>query len=114
MKSRPQDMVILARDNPYLRNPMLRKLEPGGGARAVYSMWHGYLERTDLLKVLESRHIELSEIHTSGHAYVEDLEKLAEALKPRATIPIHTFSPDEFPRLFSNVVLLKDGEQREI
>lgn len=110
MRSRPQDMVILARDNPYLRNPMLRKLEPGVGAKAVYSMWHGYLERTNLLDVLENRQIKFAEIHTSGHAYVGDLEKLAAALKPRITIPIHTFNPDEFPKLFPNVVQLKDGE----
>ena len=73
-------------------------------------MWHGYLERTDLRKALESHHIEFVEVHTSGHAYVKNLKQLALALKPRCLIPIHTFNPGEFPRLFSNVVQLNDGE----
>ncbi len=110
IKSRPHDMVILAKDNRYFRNPMLRKLDPPAGAKAIYSMWHGYLERTDLRKVLESHHVDFMEIHTSGHAYVENLKQLAAALKPRCLIPIHTFGPGEFSRLFSNVVQLNDGE----
>ena len=114
IKATPQDMVILAKDNRYLRRPMLSKLEPTAGAKAIYSMWHGYLERTDLLQVLESHHIEFVEIHTSGHAYVENLKQLALSLKPSTTVPIHTFSPREFPKLFSNVVQLDDGEERMV
>ena len=114
IKSQPQDMVIMARDNRPFRSPMLRQLEPCAGAKAIYSMWHGYLERKDLLQVLESHHIEFVEIHTSGHAYVESLKKLALALKPRTLIPIHTFNPGEFPQLFSNVVQLNDGEERTV
>ena len=114
IKATPQDMVILSKDNRYLRSPMLSKLEPTSGAKAIYSMWHGYLERTDLLQVLESHHIEFVEIHTSGHAYVENLKQLALSLKPSTTVPIHTFSPREFPKLFSNVVQLDDGEERMV
>ncbi|MDM7998848.1 MAG: MBL fold metallo-hydrolase [Dehalococcoidia bacterium] len=114
IKSQPQDMVILARDNRYLRNPMLRKLQPSTGAKAIYSMWHGYLERTDLQKVLEVHHVEFVEIHTSGHAYVSSLKELALALRPRVMYPIHTFQPEEFGRLFANVVQIQDGEEREV
>ncbi len=114
IKSHQQDMVILARDNPYLRNPMLRKLEPTAGATAIYSMWHGYLDRRDLREVLEAHHIELVEIHTSGHAYVETIKQLAVALEPRQLIPVHTFNPGEFASLFSNVVQMTDGEERAV
>ena len=114
IKGRSQDMVVLAKDNRYFRSVMARKLEPTAGAKVIYSMWHGYLERTDLLQVLESRHIELVEIHTSGHAYVADLKQLAHAIKPKTVVPIHTFSPEEFPKLFSNVVQLDDGEAYDI
>lgn len=114
IKSQPQEMVILAKDNRYFRSLMLRKLEPSAGAKAIYSMWHGYLDRTDLLKVLESHHIEFVEIHTSGHAYVENLRQLAHAIKPKTVVPIHTFYPKEFPRLFSNVVRLEDEEEMTV
>ncbi len=114
MTSRPQDMVILARDNRYLRYPMLPKLEPGAGAKAIYSKWHGYLERTDLPKLLESRHIEFVEIHTSGHAYCEALGRLALALQPRRLVPIHTFHPEHYPGLFHDVTRLEDGQELEV
>jgi ribonuclease J len=114
IKTTPQDMVILAKDNRYLRRPMLPKLEPSVGAKAVYSMWHGYLDRSDLMQVLEAHHIEFIEIHTSGHAYVENLKELALAIKPKTIVPIHTFYPDKFPQLFPNVVQLNDGEERTV
>jgi ribonuclease J len=109
IQSHPQDMVILSKDNRYFRI-MLRKLGAGGGARAVYSMWHGYLERTDLAHLLESHDIELIEIHTSGHAYVKDLKKLASAMSPRSLVPIHTFHPDQYGSIYGNIIQLDDGQ----
>ena len=109
IKSRPQDMVILAKDNRYFRM-MLRKLEAPASAKALYSMWHGYLKRTDLLEVLGSHHIELVEIHTSGHAYLRHLRELAIAIHPNVVIPIHTFRPDGYARIYDKVVQLEDGQ----
>ncbi len=48
--------------------------------------------------------------HTSGHAPVKELKRLAEALKTRILIPIHTEHREEFCQIFSNVVALNDGE----
>lgn len=110
IRSTPQDVVILVKDNRYFRGTMLRKLEPTAGALAIYSMWHGYLEGTDLPEILKSRDIELVEIHTSGHAYVQELMRLASALEPQSVVPIHTFSPEEFSGLFPHVIRLHDGE----
>ncbi len=108
-----KDMVILSKDNYYFRI-VLRKVGIGGGARAIYSMWSGYLERTDLQQLLKSYGIELTEIHTSGHAYIRDLMKLADALKPKRIVPIHTFYPDLYASLWSNVVQLDDGQTYKI
>ena len=47
--------------------------------------------------------------HTSGHAPVEDLQRLAAALKPRTLVPIHTEDADSFRKTFENVMTLKDG-----
>jgi ribonuclease J len=106
----PQDMVVLSKDNFYFRKVVLRKLDTTSGSKAIYSMWHGYIEQTDLSQVLESHDIKLVEIHTSGHAYVRDLKKLACALKPRYLVPIHTFYPDWYGNIHDNIVKLDDGQ----
>ena len=110
IKATPQDMVILSKDNFYFRRIILPKLGANSGTKAIYSMWHGYLERTDLAQFLESNNIELLEIHTSGHAYVKDLKKLARVLDPRFVMPIHTFHPDQYGRIYESIVQLDDGE----
>jgi len=108
-----KDKVLLAKDSRYFRG-VITKLKQEGDAFAVYSMWHGYLERSDLGQFLETHNIPITEIHTSGHAYVSQLKRLAAALKPRFIIPIHTFYPEKYPEIFQNVIQLKDGEIMEL
>jgi ribonuclease J len=84
----------------------------------VYSMWKGYLERSEPLKQLQQWTIE-NEIpfvflHTSGHAKIADLKRLANALTPQVLIPIHSFHVDLFSDYFENVHLLNDGELFEV
>jgi ribonuclease J len=110
IKATPQDMVILCKDNFHFRRIILPKLGASSGTKAIYSMWHGYLERTDLAQFLESRNIELLEIHTSGHAYVEDLKKLAQVLAPRFVVPIHTFHPDQYGSIYRHILQLEDNQ----
>ena len=113
LKSRPQDIVFISKDNSLFPDT-LKKLEATSDAIAIYSQWNGYLERSDLEEYLREYSISKKEIHTSGHAYVEDLQGLASVLQPAHTIPIHTFHPDKFKDLFPNVVQLKDGECLEV
>lgn len=110
IRSQPQEMVILAKDNFYFRRIILPKLGASSGAKAIYSMWHGYLERTDLAQFLKSHDIETMEIHTSGHAYMEDLKKLASAMNPRHLVPIHTFYPEQYGRIYRNILQLEDNQ----
>lgn len=110
IRATPQDMVILSKDNSYFRRILFRKLEATSGSKSIYSMWHGYLERTGLRQFLESHDIELIEIHTSGHAYVKDLKELAASLNPRFLVPIHTFYPEQYESIYSNIVQLSDGQ----
>jgi ribonuclease J len=109
IRDNPDDKVLLAKDSRYFRN-VITRLKGSGKATALYSMWHGYLERGDLQEFLESNHIPIKEIHTSGHAYIHELEMLANALKPRWIIPIHTFHPEKFNDMFPNVIHVEDGE----
>lgn len=81
--------------------------------RAVWSQWAGYLNfgtGAKLKAELSARNVELENIHTSGHASIKDLKRLAAALAPRTLVPIHTFEADRFADLFANVVRRADGQ----
>ncbi|MDI9849521.1 MBL fold metallo-hydrolase [Rhodoblastus sp. 17X3] len=83
------------------------------GARAVWSQWSGYLKDGAGAKLKSdwaARNVPMTIIHTSGHADIADLRRLAEAIAPKRLVPIHTFEGDRFPEYFSNVVRRKDGE----
>ena len=54
--------------------------------------------------------IEIKRIHTSGHAVIEDLQRLARAIQPATVIPIHTLEPARYVDYFENVEIVKDGE----
>jgi ribonuclease J len=83
------------------------------GGTVVWSLWPGYLreERTSRqLRRLEDAGVPLVVDHASGHATVEDLQRLAAALDPGAVVPIHTEGADAYGRLFDRVVPRADGE----
>lgn len=115
-----QDEIIADRQKMVLRLPLsimkriadkLHQEKPLNDANYIYAMWDGYLERDTRFKEFSERFgIPITEIHTSGHAYLDDLKRLAEALKPKALIPIHTLGGDIFKEHFASVVRLDDGE----
>ncbi len=75
-------------------------------AALIYSMWGGYKEKESMapkLDYVKSCGITPIDIHTSGHADIPTLQKFATVVGARRLVPIHTFYPDEFNRLFENV-----------
>ncbi len=96
---------------------MLRDLERAealSGARIIWSQWEGYLKEgpsAQLEADCKARGFAFEVIHTSGHASIADLKRLAAAVSPKALVPIHTFEAERFPELFENVVLHQDGER---
>lgn len=100
-----------------------RLIDEFNGAAApvnvIYSQWLGYLDGShpDYYGCNETaafRHdpaVNFVYAHTSGHAPVADLQRLATALNPRKLIPIHTEHGEDFSQMFSNVVILNDGER---
>jgi len=87
------------------------------GSRCLFSRWEGYLEQPDwqmTKKKIEGAGGDLIRIHTSGHAFVEDLQKLVKAIAPRKTVPMHTFEPEALREYFDNVVTMPDGESLEV
>ena len=96
--------------------PMAGVLDRAGaleGARAIWSMWPGYLEEPSGLKLqafLAERSIPMTIHHTSGHASIADLQRLAKALSPARVVPIHSFGAAGFDALFEGVEHHDDGD----
>ncbi|HPM11041.1 MAG TPA: MBL fold metallo-hydrolase [Paludibacter sp.] len=101
-------ILMLARDNSVF--PLiLNKIDSTKGAKIIYSMWNGYL--TDEFKhFCNEKGLIIEQVHTSGHAELEDLKKFANALNPKKLIPIHTFNKEKYPEYFKNVQILEDEE----
>ena len=76
-------------------------------------MWAGYLQTQGGRRVgavLSEHNTPRWTAHASGHATVEDLQRLARAVSPHAVIPMHTAAPHEFMRYFERAHLYPDGE----
>ncbi len=94
-----------------------------GDPLLIYSMWHGYIDKKNhpdtyneaYGKLYESwRHIGL---HTSGHATVEDIEKMISVVGAKKIIPIHTTKKNDFEGLNtgnSAIEILNDGDVLEV
>lgn len=90
----------------------LKKINFTGG-NFIYSMWPGYQKEPAMARLLNfarERDMEYHYMHTSGHATLQTLKKLIEALHPREVIPFHTFYPEKYQLLGVKVRYLKDGD----
>ena len=114
LKARPNAFVVAGGEHA------VRDLEREGLVRdsvVVWSLWKGYLDepgRFDLRKFVESRGGRFELVHSSGHAYVEDLQTLARNIAPERVVPIHTFAPGRFGALFDKVAVQPDGSWWEV
>ena len=92
----------------------LGKIKGIDGGNLIYSMWEGYLQKSDTKKFLDylsNRNFSIYKIHTSGHADTQTLKQMVEAIKPKNIVPIHTFSKSEYAGIFSTpIVEINDGE----
>ena len=83
------------------------------GAGAVWSMWPGYLEQPsgqELKGCLKRLGIPMVTHHSSGHASIADLVRLAEAMNPERIVPIHSTAADRFQDWFPRVERRQDQE----
>ena len=86
-------------------------------AHYVYSMWAGYKKKTSTEKVISqmvAAGVQMSDIHTSGHADVPTLRKFVEAIKPARLVPIHTFNPEQFEELFGQYATVEQRGNNEV
>lgn len=92
---------------------LLAKAGALAGAAAIWSMWSGYLGEPSgerLQAFLTANAVPLHIQHTSGHASVPDLQRLASAIGAGRIVPIHSFGSQRFADLFDDVVPATDGE----
>jgi ribonuclease J len=90
---------------------------PGQGDAFNFSMWRGYLREAYHADAHDWCHgggAEIAFIHTSGHASPADLRAFANAIAPKALIPIHGVSWDEQPEGFPPITRLQDGQPLQI
>lgn len=80
----------------------------------IYSMWEGYLQKdytSKFIDYLKNLNFSIHHIHTSGHADIEALQKMVDAINPKNIVPIHTFKSNSYQKIFrNNVIQCNDGE----
>lgn len=107
----PDKYVMIVR--PSMRKDLERITGLDGG-NLIYSMWEGYLKKPDTKKFLqyfEGRKFTIHKVHTSGHADIDTLKQIVEAINPKNIVPIHTFNAGDYSIIFNcPIILLKDGE----
>ena len=101
-------ILMLARDNSIFPKT-IKGIDNPRGATVIYSMWGGYLNDR-FRDFCANKGLTIEQVHTSGHATAEDLKAFAKAISPKTLIPIHTFEGKQYPEMFENVRILKDGE----
>ena len=81
----------------------------------IYSMWPGYMHKSDafdeLRAYLKEKAARMEILHTGGHTTVPDLVKLVDAVKPGMVIPIHSGHPEMLREHLTNVRVVNDGER---
>ncbi len=103
-----KEIVMLVRPST-LADLKLMKLKDG---TLIYSQWQAYREKPyqiRLEKYLATRGFSTCHLHTSGHAFEEEIKKVIKGLSPKEIVPIHTFCPEAFFQFHPKVTLRKDG-----
>ena len=101
-------MLMLARDNLIFPS-IVKGIDGITGAKIIYSMWEGYLTE-EFKGYCRQKGIAVEQVHTSGHATLNDLKAFAKAINSRVLIPIHTFEASRYSDIFENVKVLNDKE----
>ncbi len=94
----------------------LEKADCLQNGRLIYSMWSGYIERSDpnLRNWCFQHNMNFDIIHTSGHASRMDLLKLVAAIKPKCLVPIHTIAHSEYEQFGYPIMLSNNGNRLSI
>jgi len=116
---REKAFTMLARENKFMFRRITEKLDD---PLIIYSKWTGYLkgehQNLAIMEFICNHRMEI--LHTSGHAYVETIEKLIRLTNPKVIIPMHTECAETFGGLSAfaayqdRVRVLQDGEAYDL
>lgn len=106
-KMRLHGFCMFIRPGNYLSSKLLEEYKDKDPL-VVYSMWHGYIEQNVNLQNALSG-FRLTELHTSGHADINTIDRVISITSPKLIIPIHTDTPEQFAKS-SSVRVVNDGE----
>ncbi|MBR4994673.1 MAG: MBL fold metallo-hydrolase, partial [Alistipes sp.] len=109
--SSPEKYVMLVR--PTTLTYLQRIKAPH--IRLIKSIWNGYWDEpnTERLRHWVEEHCEaVKDIHSSGHADTQSLQRIVEFVRPKTIVPIHTDAPKQFCDIFvnNNVKCLDNNE----
>jgi ribonuclease J len=107
---------ILVQIRPGMQSD-LRAIGGLEGSVLIYSQWAGYMEEKptkDFLCAIRAMGIDVVQLHTSGHATVNALQRLVDILQPKTLIPIHTEHAEQFGRFGVPLENLSDGVALEV
>ncbi len=100
---------IVIRNSYNIRKKFDSHILPGE-TQLIYSQWGGYFEQEK--DFWDTHNIKPDFIHSSGHAYQNEIIDFVNAISPKKIIPIHTMTPDKYLELFGNkITMLHDGEK---
>ena len=107
--------LMMVRDNSMFRKiiPLFDKEK----SIILYSMWDGYRTRPEsTIPEFLALSGKWEYLHTSGHAYIEDIKEMVEIINPSYIIPIHTDKPEIMCDLFpdKNIIIPTDREEIEM
>ena len=109
--TKPKRYVMLVRPTTlsYLEKLSIRHI------RLIKSIWGGYWNEPNTERFrhwVEEHCAAVKDIHSSGHADTQSLQRIVEFVRPKTIVPIHTDAPKRFCDIFvnNNVKCLDNNE----
>ena len=97
----PEKYVMLVRPTVLTYLQRIKALR----IRFIRSIWSGYWNEpsTERFRGWVKEHCEVvKDIHSSGHADTQSLQRIVEFVRPKTIVPIHTDAPKRFCDIFLN------------
>ncbi len=112
----PERWVVMVRPS-LIRDYQRNGVNPTPEDAWSWSMWNGYLNGDDGQRVqawFDAGGATRYDLHTSGHASLQDLRAFATAINPAVLVPIHGLAWDRDLAGFPPIRRLADGEKMVI
>jgi len=112
LRKNPSGYVLLT---AFYRWKEIQEVQPPPGSLFILSTSEPFEEEAEiefrrLMNWLNIYGIQATQIHTSGHAFPEDLRRIVDLIEPKRLIPVHTAYPTSFGRLVSDILTKKQIE----